>query len=100
MSMFRVTRNKGFQMEFENGWTISVQFGYGNYCDNYQHPEGFDFAKGLNVVQSSDAEIAIWSGDTWESDWYTFENGDTVLGHQTPDQVVQWISKVAAFDKK
>lgn len=100
MSIFRVTGNKGFQMKFENGWTISVQFGYGNYCDNRNHPDGFDFAKGLNAVQSSDAEIAIWSGDTWGSEWYTFENGDTVLGYQTPDQVVQWISKVAAFDKK
>ena len=24
----------GFQMQFENGWTASVQFGIGNYCDN------------------------------------------------------------------
>ena len=100
MSEFRTTGNKGFQMKFENGWTISVQFGYGNYCDNYQHPDGFDFAKGLNVVQSSDAEIAIWSGDTWKGDWYTFEDGEMVLGHQTPQQVATWISKVAAFDKK
>jgi len=100
MSIFRVTGNKGFQMEFQNGWTISVQFGYGNYCDNYQHPDGYDFAKDINVVHSSNAEIAIWSGDTWESDWYEFESGFTILGHQTPDQVVQWISKVAAFDKK
>jgi len=98
MSTFRVTGNKGFQMKFENGWTISVQFGYGNYCDNYQHPDGYDFAKGLNVVQSSDAEIAIWSGDG-AGDWYTFENGDTVLGHQTPDQVAEWIAKVVAFSK-
>jgi hypothetical protein len=99
MSEFRVIGNKGFQMVFENGWTISVQFGYGNYCDNYQHPEGFDFAKGLNAVQSSDAEIAIWSGDTWESEWYTFENGDTVLGYQTQDQVAEWIAKVITFEK-
>jgi hypothetical protein len=99
MSEFRLTRNKGYQMVFENGWTISVQFGYGNYCDNYQHPDGFDFAKGLNVVQSSDAEIAIWSGDTWKGDWYTFENGDTVLGYQTPDQVAEWIAKVITFEK-
>jgi hypothetical protein len=34
MSNFKSTENKGFQMTFENGWTISVQFGYGNYCDN------------------------------------------------------------------
>jgi len=98
MSEFRVTRNKGFQMVFENGWTISVQFGYGNYCDNYQHPDGFEFAKDLNAVQSSNAEIAIWSGDG-AGDWYTFENGDTVLGHQTPDQVAEWIAKVVAFSK-
>jgi hypothetical protein len=86
-------------MVFENGWTISVQFGYGNYCDNYQHPDGFDFAKDLNVVQSGDAEIAIWSGDTWKGDWYTFEDGEMVLGHQTPDQVAEWIAKVVAFSK-
>jgi len=99
MSEFRATGNKGFQMVFENGWTISVQFGYGNYCDNYQHPDGFDFAKDLNVVQSGDAEIAIWAGDTWKGDWYTFENGEMVLGHQTPDQVAEWIAKVVAFSK-
>ena len=98
MSEFRVTRNKGFQMVFENGWTISVQFGYGSYCDNRNHLDGFEFAKDLNAVQSSNAEIAIWSGDG-AGNWYVFENGDTVLGHQTPDQVAEWIAKVVAFSK-
>ena len=27
------TLNKGFQLTFENGLTISVQFGSGNYCE-------------------------------------------------------------------
>ena len=48
--MFKITRGTGFQMTFENGWTISVQFGYGNYCDNNRHPDGFDFGKNLNTV--------------------------------------------------
>ena len=96
MSTFRVTGNRGFQMQFENGWTISVQFGYGNYCGNYHHPGGYNFTKDLNVVDSGDAEIAIWPE---KGDWYTFENGDTVLGYQTPDQVAQWIAKVITFEK-
>ena len=59
MSMFRITQNKGFQMTFENGCTISVQFGYRNYCDNNNHPDGYDFSNGKTMVESSDAEIAI-----------------------------------------
>ena len=33
--MFRITDNKGFHLTFKNGVTISVQFGIGNYGDNY-----------------------------------------------------------------
>ena len=33
--MFEVTTGKGFHVTFENGWTVSVQFGPGNFCDNY-----------------------------------------------------------------
>ena len=25
--------NKGFRMTFPNGWTVSVQWGPGNYCE-------------------------------------------------------------------
>ena len=31
MSKFTATNNKGFQMKFENGFAISVQWGPGNY---------------------------------------------------------------------
>lgn len=33
--MFRITRGKGFHVSFPNGYTVSVQFGPGNYCDHY-----------------------------------------------------------------
>lgn len=29
-----ITGGKGFQLFFENGWGISVQFGPGNYCEH------------------------------------------------------------------
>ena len=92
--MFASTENKGFQIGFQNGWTISVQFGYGNYCDNGHHPDGWNFAEKQPITTSSDAEIAIWST---VNGWYTFENGGMVLGYQTPDQVAEWIDKVSKF---
>ena len=32
---FRITRGRGFKMKFPNGYTVSVQFGPMNYCENY-----------------------------------------------------------------
>ena len=32
--MFRITDNKGFQIKFDNDYTVSVQFGPGNYGSN------------------------------------------------------------------
>ena len=104
MSNFKSTENKGFQMTFENGWTISVQFGYGNYCDNNHHPEGLNFhlhthlmeiqrnfSKKQEVTESSDAEIAIWDAD---GEWYNF-GSDTVKGYCTADEVATWIKFTA-----
>lgn len=89
--MFISTRNKGFQMAFENGWTISVQFGYGNYCENYNHPEGYDFPTKHELVKSGDAEIAIYDS---KGEWYNF-GYDTVKGECTPDEVAAWIRQVS-----
>ena len=91
MSNFKSTNNKGFQMTFENGWTISVQFGYGNYCDNHHHPEGWNFSKKQEVTESSDAEIAIWDAD---GEWYNF-GSDTVKGYCSADEVATWIKFTA-----
>ena len=30
-----VMANKGFHLTFKNGWTVSIQLGCCNYCDNY-----------------------------------------------------------------
>ncbi len=75
----RREKAKGFTMEFENGNTISVQFGRGNYCVNQNDSEGKHY--------SADAEIAIWNS---ENKWYDF-GADTVRGWCTPDEVAKWI---------
>ena len=93
--MIRSTHNRGFQMKFENGWIISVQFGYGNYCDNGRHPEGYHFSEHTDIVSSSDAEIAAWPEG---GDMYDF-GGDTVKGYCSADEVADWISKIKSFEK-
>ena len=35
MKKFVSTMRKGFRITFENGLTVSVQWGAGNYCDNH-----------------------------------------------------------------
>ena len=83
-------------MTFENGWTISVQFGYGNYCENHHHPEGWDFSTKHELVKSGDAEIAIWDN---KGEWWDF-GGDTVKGECTADAVAFWISQVSQMEAK
>ena len=51
--MFKVNGNKGFHLEFENGYTLSTQFGYGSYCDNY-NKENSEFQ-----TECKNSEIAI-----------------------------------------
>lgn len=97
-SQFRSTYRPGFSMRFENGWTISVQWHSGAYCDRRSLDHAFDDFNDRpegrgQAAESTNAEIAIWDE---AGEWYRFEN-DEVLGYQTPDQVAEWIAKVKAF---
>jgi hypothetical protein len=87
--------NRGFTLKFENGWTISVQFGTENYCERRSVKQGqslYDDMKNPST-KSSTAEIAIWYD---EDNWYNFGH-DIVKGHCTADEVAEWINKVANF---
>lgn len=90
LSKFKSASKKGFAITFENGWTISVQFGWGNYCDNHNHPDRWNYNDGP-VVESTNAEIAIWDKN---NKWYEFSNGDTVQGYLSSDEVAKWIETV------
>lgn len=67
----------GFQLTFSNGNTISVQFGFGSYCEQKHETTG----------ESVDAEIAIWNT---EGKWYNF-GSDEVNGYCPADEVADWI---------
>ena len=90
--MFKVFPNKGFQMTFKNGWTVSVMFGSGNYCemkyDIYWTSE--NGVKAKRSHESKDAEIAAWDFD---GNWFDF-GCDTVDGYISADEVGEFINKI------
>ena len=84
---FRAENNEwhhGFQMDFANGCTISVQFKKGNYCDQGE----------------TTAEVAAWNGDgdwmIWEDDsWVVLpDKYSDVMSYQTTDDVAMLISEL------
>lgn len=88
--MFNSTGNKGFHMTFANGFKASVQWGSGNYCDNYNSTETF----GRNVPPSSTAEVAAF---TPSDDFIPLRNGDDVMGHLKTDEVLAFLNAVAGL---
>ena len=90
---FAINQNKGFSMTFENGWTVSVQFGAGNYCSNRHRHHADDCSR------SREAEIAAWGPAASNKDsatWYK-EPGwsDDICGYCSPDYVAAFIAKIA-----
>jgi hypothetical protein len=93
MAKFRLSHDdyvggcRGFQMTFDNGNTVSVQWGAGNSCANRSDDLGYSKSN----LDSPDAEIAAWDSD---DNWYEFENGP-VDGRCTPNEVAAFIQFVA-----
>lgn len=79
-------------MTFNNGLTISVQWGSGNYCSRRSLASTSSFDADLKKprTESSNAEIAIWDGD---ESWFNFGD-DTVKGFVDADEVGMWIATV------
>lgn len=90
-SGFYITGKKGFHITFANGWTVSVQFGPGNYCQHYDRQIGFDEER-CGKEGSYDAEVAAWpaSGGLIEMD------GDTVKGRVRPAEVLAILNDIAS----
>jgi hypothetical protein len=55
----RVTGRQGFQVSFDNGWVISVQFGPGSYHTGRTQETRFL----APASPSIDAEVAAWKED-------------------------------------
>jgi hypothetical protein len=89
--MLRSTENKGFSITFENGLTISVQFGTMNYCERRKSYPLYKSEMFNDIIESKNAEIAIWDKN---NNWFDF-GLDTVKGWCSADEVAEWIAKVA-----
>ena len=88
---FRTCDNKGFQITFPNGVTLSTQFGWGNYCENHDKDMP-DYKLPKPDETSDDCEIAIIDGN---GNWITKQfkdKDDNVLGWV---KVNEWLE---AFD--
>ena len=96
-SQFGCTHNRGFHMTFNNGITISVQFGRGNYCERRDGSYDAYNKSDANtpIVVSKNAEIAIWHKDS--DTWFTFDSrdwNDQVKGWVSVQEVAEWISYI------
>ena len=95
---FRITGKKGFHVTFANGWTVSVQFGPGNYCDNYDLQIGYEDQK-AGERGSMTAECAVWPESGGLVCPPGFGWGDTVSSRSTPEEVLKlfnWASTQSA----
>ena len=84
-------------MTFENGLTVSVQWGAGNYCDNH-FPEDWDFSCSKDA-QSDTAEVAVMHRRKFLNVNYFLPEDvadwcDDVVGWLTPEQVTDLLVKV------
>lgn len=84
----RPMRSKGFHMTFANGWTVSVQWGSGNYCDN----------RSYSVGVSSDPLVSN-TAEVWRWDHNGSSHGEDVRGWLTADEVAAYIAETAGFKK-
>ena len=85
--MFAITGAKGFHITLDNGWTVSVQFGAKNYCDNY-------YSSSRLHASSTTAEIAAWDE---HGQRHKFDTGATVKGYCSPAEVLAFINLIAAL---
>ena len=92
MSKFTSCLNKGFQMEFENGFKISVQWGIGNYCAVKDKDE-WNASQKQDYWDSTSAEIAVFDGDTR---FIEIREDDQVAGWLSTDTVAKVIAIVSS----
>ena len=79
---FETTMNKGFMMQFENGFKISVQWGNSNYCTRKDSGEWNESMK-QDHWESATAEIAVFD----HGGQMVNIGDDTVAGWLTTDDV-------------
>ncbi len=83
--MFVINDNKGFQITFDNGYTVSVQFGPGNYGSNYRA----DFLSEMGKPQQATTVETALIGPNRE---FVSYKDDDVQGYQNVNDVLELIN--------
>jgi len=78
-SVFNCNENKGFQITYPNGYTISVQWGFGTYSTE------------------TTAEVAIIDP---AGNFYPISEKDSVIGWQTPTEIITLMIFAARLSNK
>ena len=88
--MFHINDNKGFQIKFDNGYTVSVQFGSGNYGSNYD----LSFLDNINKpMTATTAETALLDPD---GNFVPYKDDD-VQGYQSPADILALMNYAASL---
>lgn len=92
-------RRRGFHITFTNMYTVSVQYGQQNYCDEYgEQPKTTDTYLSWSEANCVNAEVAIIDPD---GELVCFDlNQDTVRGHTTPDDLAKIMAWTVALPPK
>lgn len=87
--MFKISASKGFKIQFENGWQVSVQFGKYNYCQRRDDGrDGYSQIDSREEYVSESAEVAIIHNNGM---FYKICPEDDVIGWQSAEDVAKWI---------
>lgn len=90
---FGTTQCKGFQITFPNNKMVSVQFGYGNYCENYDREDIPPMTrKYMQRVESENAEVAVIDTDTGNfitGKCVDIPEYEEVYGYAGPEEVLE-----------
>ena len=90
---FSITDGKGFYMGFPNGWGVSVQFGPGNYADNYDMNHRDHIEAGEAGSDTAECAVITPDGDLFNHPSF---GGRDVKGYCTPNEVLEllkWASE-------
>ena len=92
---FRICQGKGFHIRFENGYTVSVQFGPGNYCENrYTRIGDEDEQAGRKGSINAECALIDPAGElVYRDEW-----GGEVSAYSTPAEVLALMNEAANMD--
>lgn len=90
-------KNCGMWIVFDNGYTLSIQWGAGTHS-SYYGANAWDYISGrksYDPATVTEVEIAVWDDKgNWCTERFTDRSGDT-LGSQTANDVRALIDRIS-----